>query len=227
MSNNEAKSDLALLIDKFRMPEADTKQFVNIEDVKENIVMLKDGSLRGIIEVDAVNFELKSQAEQTAIILKFQEFLNSLDFSVQISIISRKVDLKEYLKNIDEITEKIANDLIRLQAVEYSRFIKGLLELSNIMSKIFYVVVPFYLIEKQSGVGILKSVKEIVKPAETVRKMTEEDFTNYKTQLEQRIEFVSNGLLSMGLRAKQLQSQELANLYYRLFNPEAKEEITI
>jgi len=209
------------------LPETDTKQFVDIENITDNVVIMKNGSLRGVIEVNAMNFELKSQEEQTAVILKFQEFLNSLDFSIQISVISRKLDLKEYLKKLDEGTSKITNDLIRLQAVEYSRFIKGLLELSNIMSKKFYVVVPFYLIEKQKGTAVLKSLKEIVKPAETVKKMPKEDFAKYRTQLEQRLEFVSGGLSSMGLKTKQLDTQELANLYYKLFNPEAKEKITI
>jgi len=201
-----------------------TKKFVDIDELKDKSILLKDGSLRGVIEVGSINFELKSSSEQTAIIEFFQNFLNSLDFSLQIVIISRKLDIEEYLKIIEQKKDIEQNELMRIQMTDYVRFIQGLTELSNIMSKKFYVVVPYYVqelgTEKQ---GVLEGFKSIFSPSATVKKLDPEKFDEYQRQLLQRMDVVIGGLGALGLIPKPLEEKELTVLASGLYNPEAKE----
>lgn len=203
-----------------------TKQFIEIEDIREKSVILKDGSLRGIIEVGSINFELKSGEEQTAIISYFQNFLNSLDFSFQIAVISRKLNIDKYLKTLDQMRAVEENELMKIQINDYARFTRGLTELANIMSKKFYVVIPYYVqelgVEKQ---GILEGIKSIISPSKTVRKLSPEKFKDYQRQLVQRVEVVMGGLGTLGLKPRMLEAEELKTLFFSLYNPEEKEAI--
>lgn len=209
------------------MANKSTQQFVGIHEIKDNVLILKDGSLRQLVEVGSTNFELKSQDEQMAILRVFQQFLNALDFSLEIMVMSRKLDIDPYLKTIDEIIEKQQNELLRIQAVEYSRFVKELTQLSNIMSKNFYVAVPFYIapISKKGGAkGILKG---LLKPSQIAKELSEQDFESYKIQLGQRVNLIIENLASLGLAPRVVQRDELANLFYKFYNPEATEEIKL
>lgn len=123
---------------------ATTRNFVEIAEIKDSVVVLKDGSLRSVVEVGSMNFELKSPDEQTAIITAFQDFLNSIDFSLQIVINSRRLDIKPYLNYLETLSQSIEHELLKIQAIEYSRFVKGLTELANIMSKKVLHRSPFY-----------------------------------------------------------------------------------
>ena len=123
-----------------------TKKFVEIQDIRENIIVLKNGSLRVVIEVSSINFDLKSSDEQVAIIQGFKNFLNSLDFPLQIVVHSRKLNINDYLSRTSQTVEGINNELLRIQGVEYVKFVRGVVELANVMSKKFYVVVPFYVL---------------------------------------------------------------------------------
>lgn len=201
------------------MPEASsTKQFVEIQEIRDEVLVLKDGSLRQIIRVGSTNFDLKSQDEQTAILQGFQNFLNALDFSMEIMVMSRKLDINKYLETLDELIENQQNELMRIQAVEYSRFVKELTQLANIMSKNFFVVIPFY-IGARTKEGIMEIFKSIFKPAETVKRLTPEEFEIYKSQLNQRTNLVLENLAGLGLGMKILGKEELTNLYYQLYNP--------
>lgn len=195
------------------MPNTTTKNFVQIQDIKDNIVILKGGSLRAVIEVNSMNFELKSQDEQTAIIQRFQDFLNALDFPVQILILSRRLNIKNYLDEVNKIIEGQINELLRIQALEYSRFIKGLTELTNIMSKKFYIIVPFYItiIQKKGSLSLFKRKEQ--------KDVKDQDFANYKTQLEQRVNLILDNIANIGLSGIRLDKEALANLYYQLYNP--------
>src|SRR3989338_11647327 len=124
--------------------DLNTKQFVDIHDIRDGVILLKNSSLRMLIEVNSVNFDLKSADEQTAIIRGFQNFINSLDFPLQITIQSRRLDIKGYLTKTEEIVNRIDNELLRIQGVEYLRFVRSLTELANIMSKKFYFVVSLF-----------------------------------------------------------------------------------
>lgn len=200
-----------------------TKDFVQVADIRENVVILKDSSLRAVIEVGSMNFELKSADEQTAIISAFQNFLNSIDFPLQIAVNSRKLDIGPYMKSLDELTQSISNELMKIQAVEYTRFIKGLTELANIMAKKFYIVVPFYIVEtigkSEGGAGLFGAFKSVVAPSKVVKALTDQEFENYKTQLAQKSQFVMDSISGLGIETRILGKDELMNLFYSYYNP--------
>ncbi len=203
------------------MPKSsvNTKDFVEIADIRDEIIILKTGSFRAVIEAGSINFELKSQNEQIAIVQAFQNFLNSVDFPVQIVIHSRKLDIKPYIENLNKQTETIDHELLKIQAIEYTRFVSGLTELTNIMSKKFYVVVPFYLIEAPiSKRGLLNFLGSAVKPSATIKKFDEAQFESYKAQIIQRVELIYEGLSGIGINTRLLKQQELKDLFYNLYN---------
>jgi len=198
-----------------------TKDFVQIAEIRDTVLALKDGSLRSVVEIGSINFELKSADEQVAIIQGFQNFINSLDFPLQIVVNSRKLDIEPYLKSLEGLTESLKNELLKIQAVEYTRFIKGLTELTNIMAKKFFIVVPFYAIEAVSPTkaGFFGAIKSAVIPSKFVKTLTEEQLENYKVQIGQRIGVIVEGLSGLGLQTKTLAGDELMNLFYSYYNP--------
>ena len=202
-----------------KMPETNTKQFVEIRDIRDDVLILKDGSLRQIIEVSSTNFELKSQDEQLAILAGFREFLNTLDFSLEMMVMSRKLNIDKYLAVIDEIIENQQHELLRIQAVDYAKFVKELTSLANIMAKDFFVIVPFYIGPRTEG-GIVGTAKSIFKPAEAVKSLTPDEFNSYRNQLNQRVNLVLENIAGLSLTAKILEKEELTDLYYRFYNPE-------
>ncbi|MBP9822209.1 MAG: hypothetical protein KBC81_02055 [Candidatus Pacebacteria bacterium] len=204
------------------MPTQSTKELVSIADIKDSIVLLKNGSLRAVLEVSAVNFELRSEEEQTGILQNFQRFLNSVDFPLQMIINSRQLNMDEYLKMVDDVAESSTNELLKIQAIEYRKFVKELLELSNIMTKHFYVVLPFYVYETPTKTGVLDSIKGMFGKNQTVQQIKPEQLETYRTQLMQRADLILDGLIGIGLKARLLEGQELSNLYYGIYNPGEK-----
>ena len=206
------------------MPEnLNTKQFVEIHDIKDGVIILKNASLRTLLEVNSVNFDLKSTDEQTAIIQGFQNFINSLDFPLQIVIQSRRLDIKGYLTKTETVISQIDNELLRIQGIEYLRFVKSLTELANIMSKKFYLTVPFYLTETvDSSKGIGERIKETFGSAqEKIKKLNDQDFAVYKAQIQQRSDLLSAGLQQMGLTSRLItDNTELIKMFTGLYNPE-------
>lgn len=200
-----------------------TKDFVEIADIRETVAILKDGSLRSVIEVGSMNFELKSVDEQTAIISAFQNFINSVDFPLQISVNSRKLDIKPYLESLDALTLSITNELMKIQATEYTRFIRGLTELANIMSKKFYIVVPLHVVETvglgEQKTSIFQAFGSVVSPKKFAKTLTDQELETYKLQLNQRIQFARDSISGLGIETKILGKEELTNLYYSYYNP--------
>lgn len=201
-----------------------TKQLVEVSNIIDNVVLLKNGSLRAVIEVSAINFELRSEGEQIAILQNFQRFVNSIDFPLQIVMHSRKLNIDEYLKLIDQFSNELTNELLKIQATEYSKFVGELSDLSNIMSKKFYIVVPFYVFEAPLKSGITQSLKSIFKSSTIVKELTPEQLETYKSQLLQRTELIFDGLIGLGLKAKTLEGDDLMNLFYGLYNPSSKSD---
>lgn len=202
-----------------------TKNLVEISDIRENIIILKNGSLRAVMEVTAINFELRSEEEQNAILQNFQSFLNAIDFPVQIVVSSRKFNIDEYLKTIEAATEPLTNELLKLQAAEYVKFIRELSELANIMSKKFYIIIPFYVGAVSSGKGIKDTLGSIFKPKSAATRLSDEQFASAKNQIMQRAELVFDGLVGMGMRTRVLEPDELLNVFYRTYNPESNTKI--
>src|SRR3989344_5328294 len=124
------------------MNESSTHQLIDVETVRDNVVVLKNKNLRAVLAVSSINFSLKSQDEKQAIVERFQDLTNSLDYTLQILIQSRQLDISEYMAFLNERAEAQTNELLKIQTSEYISFINELIKLSNVMSKMFFVIVP-------------------------------------------------------------------------------------
>jgi hypothetical protein len=196
---------------------------IDIAEIKDGIIVLKDGSLRAVLAVSSINFALKSVEEQDAITFQYQGFLNSLDFPVQIMISSRKFDISNYINTLTQKQKEQENELLRIQINEYISFIKSMTELANIITETFYTIVPLAQIESQK-MGVLDKIGALIGTSKKTAEQEKQSFEELKTQLWQRISYVIGGLESLGLRAAPLNSEELVELYYKMYNPEAKEK---
>ncbi len=190
-----------------------TQQFVPVKEIRNGVIILKDGSYRGVLICSSVNFGLKSADEQHAITLGFQNFLNTLDFSIQITINSRRMDLRPYLAFLAEKEPDQKSELMRIQLREYIEFIRSFTDQLNIMTKSFYVIVPYAPhFSAASSIGFLKHDAGATHIAES-------SFEEDRAQLEQRLSLVGGGLESIGVRAVPLGTEEVIELLYRSFNP--------
>lgn len=193
-----------------------SQDFVPINEIREGIMILKDGSMRAVVLATSINFALKSTEEQESVIYQFQNFLNSLDFTIQTYIQSRKLDIRPYIALLEDRLRTQTSDLMKIQISEYIMFVKGLTEGSNIMTKSFFLVIPYAPISNttKSIVGIFKKKNEF----EDI-KSKNDDFEEIKNQIEQRISVVEQGLSRCGVKVARLGSEELVELFYRIFNP--------
>jgi len=196
---------------------AATQNFLDIEEIKEDVVILKNKSLRAVLAVSAINYDLKSTEEQEAIISQYQSFLNSLDFPIQIFITSKKINMGDYLDALEKREKIQDNELLKFQISEYRNFIDQLTSVTSIMDKNFYIVVPFAPVEDVEK-GFLKNLMDKFNPQKTILNKRE-DFETYKGQLIQRIEHVSSGLSGVGVQMTPLKTQELIELLYNSYNP--------
>ncbi len=194
------------------------QEFVPVAEVRDGIVMLKGGGLRAILLASSLNFALKSEDEQNAFLLQFQNFLNSLDFSVQILVQSRMLDIRPYVATLEAAYKEQLDDLMRIQIREYIEFIKSFTEAANIMTKNFFIVVPYApslaSITKGGPASMLPWRKKKGSAAEANK-----TFEEQVSQLEQRVAIVQQGLIRTGVRTVQLGTEEAIELFYKLFNP--------
>lgn len=198
-----------------------TQDFIPIKEIRDGIAVLEDGTLRAILMASAVNIALKSVEEQQATIMQFQGFLNSIEFPVQISVQSRRQDIKPYLMTLERRAQQQEEELLRLQTKEYIEFIRWFTDSVNIMSKKFYVVVPYSggLLNAQTAQkkgffstlfgGQNKKQQELGSSA----------FEEQRSQLEQRVAIVKSGLSRFGVRSEQLNTEQAIEVYYNIFNP--------
>ena len=194
-----------------------TQEFVPIQEVRDGVLILKDGSTRAIVLASSLNFSLKSDDERNAILLQFQDFLNSLDFPVQIAIESRRLDIRPYIALLEERYKEQVNDLMKIQTREYIEFINKFTETTNIMTKSFFVVVPYdpaILSMSSSPISFLQKKS----PTEEAQKK-QSSFEENRTQLEERVSVVEQGLVRCGIRVIRLGTEEVIELFYKIFNP--------
>jgi type IV secretory pathway VirB4 component len=195
-----------------------TQDFVPIKEVRDGVVILKDGSLRVLLMASSINLALKSQDEQQAIVAQFQNFLNSLEFTVEFFIQSRDLDIRPYTALLQERYAQELDELMKIQIREYMAFIKDFTERANIMTKNFFIVVPYdpALINRGTG-GILGTI--LPGRAGDSGGISDEQFEQYRTQLEQRASVIEQGLVRTGVRVVKLGTEEVIELFYKLFNP--------
>lgn len=187
-----------------------TQKFLPISEIRDGIVILKNGTYRTILMVNAVNFNLKSQDEQESLLSGYQSFLNGLSFPIQIVMQSRTLDLDTYLESLDTAAANQTNDLLRSQTTDYASFVRELIGVANIMSKTFYVVIPY------SEAVLRRKGFNLFGPKTAV--MAGKKFEEIKSELIERTGLISSGLGSLGLSNVQLNTQELIELYYSTYN---------
>lgn len=203
---------------------------VDIKEIKQNTVIVKDGSLRQVIMVGGVNFSLKSEVEQNIITQGYQVFLNSVDFPLQILIHSRKVNIAKYVETLMQRKESEQSPILQNQIEEYSKFIQGFVEKNAIMEKVFLVVVPFYAVslmpsskKVQSFIPFLGKKKEDAAATKVTAEEQEKLFAQNVEQLNQRVGQVTSGLGNIGLEVTVLEDEQLIELFYNFYNPQTVE----
>lgn len=201
-----------------------TQEFVPIREIRDGVMILKDGSMRMVLMASSLNFALKSEDEQSALIMQYQNFLNSLDFTIQIFIESRKLDINPYLGLLEDAEKEQANELLKVQTREYVEFIKNFVKSTNIVTKNFYITVLYNpAIASASSRNPLSDVLGIFKKKGEKSKQRDVEFEEIKTQLQQRAGVIQDGLARIGIRTAPLNTEELIELFYKLFNPEEAE----
>lgn len=201
-----------------------TQNFIPIHKIRDGIVILRDGGMRSILLCSALNMSLKSGEEQEATIYQFQNFLNSLEFSTQIVVQSRRYDLRKYVLVLQEQLKKQTEDLLRIQIEDYIKFVQWFNDNHNVMTKYFYVIIPYTSTILGPG---NKSVFDKVFGAFSSKNRdhnaqltaTNQKFEEARSQLMQRTEVIKAGLSSFGVKSERLDTQAAIELFYSIFNP--------
>lgn len=198
-----------------------TQEHLPIAGIQDGIVIMNDSSLRVVLKAEPVNFELKSENEQDAIIYSYQSFLNSLDFSVQIIVQSKKLDLERYLTKMEDKIKQTESELLRIQIEDYVGFVRRLISVANIMSKKFFVVVSYSPLSKE---GMLSQFNPLGHSHPTGPVFDQDSFDRYKNETFNRASIIANGLARIGVKSRALDTQELIELFYTIYNPEVATE---
>lgn len=201
-------------------PKTSTQSYLPISEIRDNTVVLKNGGIRTIFKTSSINFNLKSEAEQNAIIYSYQSFLNTLEFPIQIMVRSQKLDLDNYVETLNKKAAEHENSLLKRQTYEYIEYIQKLVEYADIMAKEFYVIVPYdpYRAQKK---GFLQRFIQHFKPQDTlvqIRKRHQE-FEQLRKGLSSRVSIIKTGLENIGLHVDELNTHQLIELFYRIYNP--------
>jgi hypothetical protein len=198
-------------------PGPSTERFLDIAEIRDDMVLLNDGTVRSVILVSSINFALKSMEEQEAIIQAYMTFLNSLEYPIQIVIHSRRMNIDAYMNQLIERERVVENDLLRQQISDYRAFVVELVELGQIMQKMFYVVVPYDPLTNKKK-NFWNRLTEAISPA-AAAKLNKKQLGDRIEQLARRTELIESQLVSMGLATARLDTQGLIELYYNVFNP--------
>jgi hypothetical protein len=199
------------------------QDFVPIKEVRDGIIILKDGELRAILISSSINLSLKSADEQTAVIVQFQSFINGLDFPVQIVMQSRRLDIRPYLMMLEGRLKEQTEPLLKIQTKEYIEFIRSFTDDVNIMTKTFFVVVPYSSSILKGGSSVLENLvggsaqKKAVENNKRAQDLA--SFEEKRSQLDQRVGVIIEGLGALGIRSSQLKTDEVVELFYKTFNP--------
>ncbi len=205
--------------DKRKINAKPTQVWVPVSDIRDDCLVMADGTLRAIVAVSSTNFDLKNQEEQDGIIFSYQRFLNSLEFPIQILMQSRKLDVNAYVEKLERLTERQTNELLKIQGKTYIEFIERLVENTNVMTKNFYIVVPYSQSINPGQVGFLSRLFGSGKLQETEARL--ENLKKYGELLSQRVASVTSNLGGMGVRGVRLDTPALIELLYSSYNFEA------
>jgi type IV secretory pathway VirB4 component len=202
-----------------RQDAVSTQALIDIASIADGVVVLRNGGVRQVVMVGGINFDLKSEEEQNLIIAGYQNFLNTLDFSIQILVHSRKLNVQKYLDMLSGRAENESNETLRNQIGEYQRFISSFVTENAIMTKNFFVVVPYDAPTLPKGVGMFSGIFGGGKKQEGENMSLQQSVQ----QVRQRTDHVVQALQGVGLNGIPLNDEELAELFYNLYNPAAIE----
>jgi hypothetical protein len=201
------------------------QRFLPIAEIKQDTVLLKNGGMRAVIAVGSMNFSLKSEDEQKAIVISYQQFLNTLTFPVQMLVRSTQLNVDAYIKDLEERASKQENPLLKEQTLDYGKFIEKLVDVSEIMQKRFYCIVPI----DPAGASTLSFFQKYMSwlaPGDTKDKALSRKgkFEESAVKLRDRVNMVGTGLENIGLTTERLKTSELIELFYNVFNPKTSQE---
>ncbi len=195
-----------------------TQEHLEIAEIRDDLVLLKDGSVALVLRVSAVNFGLLSEKEQEAIIFAYAGLINSLNFSIQIVVRSQQKDISHYVSLLEEEEKKQTNPLLKSQIGSYHRFVLATVKENNVLDKKFYVVIPFSSLELGAGATAGAGLSFIKKKKSTLPLAPEAIFERAKVALLPKRDHILRQLGRLGLRAKQLTTAELIELFYEIYN---------
>jgi len=196
-----------------------TQQYIDIAEIHDDTVILRDNTMVAVLLVSSINFALKSEEEQEAIVQGYISFINSLNFPIQIVVQSRKLNISNYLDQLKTKEKEQTNELLKIQIGEYMDYIKELVELGDIMTKHFYVTIQYNPQEGSKKQGAASKALNSFKVVKTVG-LKKDKFFKYSQELFRRVGVVQGGLSSMTLNSQRLDTQSLIELYYNTYNPE-------
>ena len=199
-----------------------TQEFLDIAEIKEDTVVIKDGTVRAVLLISSINFALKSEEEQNAIISSYVSFLNNIDFPIQILIQSRKFNIEGYLSDLREKEKQQTNELLKMQTREYINYVQELVSIRNIINKKFFICVPYNPLSDKHK-NFFQSLKESFTPRNLV-KLKHEKFKRYKRELDMRVDNVMSALASIGLKGARVDTQSLIELFYNTYNPDTSDQ---
>lgn len=199
-------------------PGPATQRYLDIAEIRDDMVIMKDGSVRAVLISSSINFALKSADEQEAIVQAYMQFLNGLEVPLQIVIQSRPMNIDAYLASLADHQRETENELLRTQIADYRSFISELVDLGEIMQKRFYIVVTYDPLTNNRK-SFWSRLAQAVSPA-SIAKLNNKQMQERKEQLAQRVAHIQGGLGSMSLGAARLDTQGLIELYYNVYNPE-------
>jgi len=194
-----------------------TQEFVPIKEIRDGVVILKDGELRAVVLANSTNLSLKSYEEQKATIIQFQDFLNTLDFTIQISVESRRLDIRPYLLLLENKMKTQTEPLLKLQTKEYIEFIRNFTESVSIMTKTFFIIVPYTQMSLGANASTLDKIFSFRNRSTAAENSLA--FEEKRSQLEQRVSVVQQGLARCGIKSAQLGTEEIVEVFYKVFNP--------
>ena len=219
--NPEDKKAITKEAKKNRNKYVSTQRYLQLTSVHDDTLILKDGGIRAILEISALNFDLKSEDEQNALIISYQHFLNALDFPVQIIVRSRKIDIDQYIALLSGKLKDQRNDLMKAQLQDHISYIKRLVEYTDIMEKRFFLIVPFTP-EAAIPTTTLSNFLKYITPDDTVLKIIsrKKQFRELKKKLDMRVNVVTTGIENCGMHVRQLKTEEVIGLMYQSYNPD-------
>jgi hypothetical protein len=194
-----------------------TQQYLDIAEIRDNTLVMKDGTMRSVLMVSSINFALKSEDEQNAIVAAYVGFLNNIDFPLQVVVQSRELDIEGYLNTLKQKEKEQTNELLKVQIHEYTQYVMELISIGRIMTKRFYIIIPFNPLSDKKR-NFFSGLKDVFLPINLV-KIRRSQFIQRREMLTRRVEAVAGGLASIGLNAMELDTQGLIELFYNTYNP--------